>query len=73
MMCMPVDQLHSRAKSFVTKFRQGGGTNYIDEAIILTRQALELSPPGHRKRDVCLMSLGIHLHDCYDQLGGMIV
>ena len=46
MMYMPVKQLHLRANSLVTKFEQGRGTSYIDEAIILDREALELSPPA---------------------------
>ena len=71
MMCLPVDQLHSRAQSLVAKFEQGGGTNYIDEAIVLDRKALELCPPGHPKRYISLAWLDIHLSDHYSQLGGM--
>ena len=63
--------MHSRAKSLVAQFEQGGGTNYINEAIVLDREALELCPPGHPERSDCLISLGIHLSDRYNQLGGM--
>ena len=52
MMCLPVDQLHSRANYLVAMFQQGDGSNYIDEAIILGREALELYPPDHPKRYV---------------------
>ena len=46
MMCPPVKQLHSRAKSLVAEFNHGGGSSYIDEAIDLDRKTLELCPPG---------------------------
>jgi CHAT domain-containing protein/tetratricopeptide (TPR) repeat protein len=68
-MYLPVERLHLRANSLVAKFEQGGGTNYIDEAIVLDREALELCPPGHPKRAVSLTSLAIHLGDRYRQLG----
>ena len=71
MTCLPVAQLHSRAKSLVAKFKDGGGRNYMDEAIVLDREALELCPPGHPERYVCLNQLGIHLNNRYDQLGAM--
>ena len=51
-------------------FQQGGGTNYIDEAIVFDREALELCPPGHPKRHISLNQLGNHLGVRYDQLGG---
>ena len=59
---LPVEQLHSRAKSLVAKFKQGGGSGYINEAIVLNREALELCPPG-------LIWLANHLNDRYGQLG----
>ena len=71
MMCLPVDQLHSRADALVAKFEQGGGSSYIDEAIVLDREALELCPPNHPERYASLNQLEIHLSDRYDQLGGM--
>ena len=72
MMCLPVDKLLSRAEFHVAKFEQGGaGTNYIDEAIVLDREALEYCLPGHPKRSVSLMWLGLHISDRYKQLGGM--
>ena len=70
-MCLAVNQLFSRAISLVAKFEQGGGTNYIDEAIVLDREALELCPPGHLKRAFSLTQLGIHLSNRYKQLGRM--
>ena len=66
---LPVNQLHLRAHSLVAKFEQGGGSNHIDEAIILDREALELCPPGHPQRAVSVAWLAIHLSDRFDQLG----
>jgi hypothetical protein len=43
-MYLPVEQLHLLAKSLVDKFEQGGGTSYVDEAIVLGREALGLCP-----------------------------
>ena len=70
-MCLPVDQLHSQAKSLVAKFKQGGRSSYIDEAIVLDREALELCPPGHPERHVSLSWLALHLGERYEQLGAM--
>jgi hypothetical protein len=69
LMYLPVEQLHLLAKSLVDKFEQGGGTSYVDEAIVLGREALGLCPPGHPKRNVSLTWLAIHLSARYDQLG----
>ena len=68
-MHLPVEQLHSRAQSLVAKFKQGRGSSYMDEAIVLDREALELCPPVHPMRSVSLTWLSIHLSDRYDQLG----
>ena len=50
MMCLAVEQLHLRAESLIGKFEQGGGTrlqsHYIDEAIVLGREALEHCHPA---------------------------
>ena len=70
-MYLPVSQLHSRAESLVAKFEQGGGTNYIDEAIVLNREALELCPPGHPRRSISLNDLAVDLSTRYRQLGSM--
>ena len=70
-MSLPVHELHSRAESLVAKFEQGGETNYLDEAIILDREALELCSPGHPERHVSLNQLGVHLSDRYQQLGAI--
>ncbi|KAI9567585.1 CHAT domain-containing protein [Boletus coccyginus] len=64
-----VERLHSRAKSLVAKFKQGGGRSYIEEAIDLGRKALQLSLSGHPKRAVSLTSLALHLCDRYNQFG----
>ena len=66
---LPVAQLHSQAKFLASKFKHGGGTSYIDEAIVLDREALELCPPRHPKRYVSLERLAIDLSDRYDALG----
>ena len=72
-MYLLVDQLHSRARSLIANFEQGGGTtDYIDEAIVLSREALELCPLGHPKRASSLTWLGIRLTHHYNQLGGMM-
>ena len=68
-MYLPVEQLHSRVDNLVAKFTKGGGTSYIDEAIVRDRDALELRPPGDPKRSVSLTWLAIHLINRYDQLG----
>jgi hypothetical protein len=70
-MYMPVEWLHSRTESLSARFQQGGGTSYIDEAMDLDREALELCPPGHPELSVSLTFLAIHLKNCYDQLGVM--
>ena len=71
-MCLAVDQLLSRAESLVTRFQEEGERSYIDQAIVLDREALELCPPGHPERDDSLSSLAGHLGHRYDQLGAMI-
>jgi tetratricopeptide (TPR) repeat protein len=69
LMYLPAKRLRLREKSLVTKFKQGGGAGYIDEAINLDREALKRCPPGHHKRSVSLTLLAIHLSDRYGQLG----
>ena len=68
---LPVKQLHSRADSLSAKFRQGEGTRYIDEAIDLDRQALELCPPGQSERSISLMQLALLLSTRYKQHGAL--
>ena len=70
-MCLPVSQLHSQAEYLAARFLEGDGSSYINEAIVLDREALGLCPPGHPKRNVSLSSLAGHLGDRYDQLGAM--
>ena len=64
MMYLPVNQLHLRVRSLVDKFKQGRGTRYIDKAIVLDREALELCPPGHLMRAAWLTS---DVSNRYDQ------
>jgi CHAT domain-containing protein/tetratricopeptide (TPR) repeat protein len=66
---LSVDQLHSRASALVAKFKQGGGTSYINEAIVLDREALEFCPPGHPKRHSSLTELASDVSTRYAQLG----
>ncbi|KAI9458456.1 CHAT domain-containing protein [Boletus coccyginus] len=68
-MYLPVEQLHSRAESLVTKFEQGGGRSYIDEAIDLDREALQLCAPDHPERYISLIHLAHRLLDRYKQIG----
>ena len=56
-------------KSCEIDSKQGEGTSYIDEAIILDCDALELCPPGHPMRSASLICLAVHLGDRYNQLG----
>ena len=65
----PVEPLHSRAGSLVAEFEQGGGTSYIEGAIDLDREALDLCPPGHPTRSVSLACLAHHLWLRYGRLG----
>jgi len=64
---LPVKWLHSRANSLVAKFKQGGSRNYIEEAIKLDREALQLCPTGHPKRCVSVTYLARHLRSRYKQ------
>jgi hypothetical protein len=66
---LPVEQLYLRAQVLVAKFKQGGGTSCLHEAIDIDREALERYPPSHPRRAVSLSWLAIHLNDRYDQLG----
>ena len=61
--------MYLRAIALVAKFKQGGGSSYIDEAIDLDREALKHCPPGHPKRPVALTWLAMHLSDRYGHLG----
>ena len=70
-MWLAVDQLLSRAESLAARFREEGGRSYIDQAIALDREALELCPPGHPERHVSLWSLALVLGYRYDQFGAI--
>ncbi|KAN0085817.1 CHAT domain containing protein [Tylopilus felleus] len=56
-----------RAEARFAKFEREGRTSYIDEAVNLGNEALDLCPPGHRKRTVALSSLAIYLHVRYQR------
>ena len=71
MICLPVEHLLSKADSLVTKFKQGGEVVYIDEAIVLDREALDLCHPSHPERSATLTQLASHLWHRYQQLGGI--
>ena len=62
MQCLSVKQLHLWAKS-LAKFKRGGTTSYIVEAIVIDREALELYPPGHPKRTASSAGLAVHLEE----------
>ncbi|KAI9568167.1 CHAT domain-containing protein [Boletus coccyginus] len=69
-MCLPVKLLFSQAESLVAAFQQvGGGRSYVEEAINIDREALQLCPTGHPKRYVSLSYLALHLLDRYNQFG----
>ena len=68
-MWLSVEQLTSRSDLLFAKFEQEGGTNHVDEAIVLDREALELCPPGHPERPFSLNRLATHLQQRYKQLG----
>ena len=70
-MHLPVEQLHLRAKSLAAWFKRGRETSYIDEAIVLDREALELCPSGHPMRIDSLTWLARHLSNRYNQLGAV--
>ena len=65
------EQLISQADSLVAKFQQGGGNNYIKEAIVLGRDALNLCPPDHPMRSDALSHLAVHLWHSYNLLGSI--
>ena len=70
-MYVPVEQSHSRAIFLVNRWERGEGTRYIDEAIVLAREALELCTPSHPGRDFSLNSPAIDLSNRYKQHGAI--
>ena len=70
-MYLTVSQMLSRVESPATKFRQDSEARYIDEAIALDREALELCGAGHPRRSDCLFRLAFHLGARYELLGGV--
>ena len=67
--CVSVSCLFRRAKACFTKIEREGRTRYIDEAVRLGNEALDLCVPGHRKRAVASSSLAIYLHARYQRFG----
>ena len=70
-MWLPVKQLLSQAESLAATFQQGGETRYIDEAIVLDREALDICTPSHPQRSDCLIQLSFHISTRFNQLGGI--
>ena len=70
-MSLPVEKLLCKATFLATKFERGRETVYIDDAIVLDREALVLCPPSHPTRSTALSRLASHLWNCYEQLGGI--
>ena len=68
---MLVSELLSWADDLCEEFQQGGDDRYIDEAIALDREALDLCPRGHPRRFGCLLDLARHLGNRYNRLGGV--
>ena len=56
-----------QAEARFDKFEREGRASYIDEAVKLGNEALDLCPPGHRKRAVASSSLTIYLHARYQR------
>ena len=67
MTCISVSRLLWRAEARFVKFEREGRTSYIDEAVNLGNEALDLCPPGHRKRAVASSSLAIYLDARYQR------
>ena len=68
---LSVCQLLSRAWSIGAKFQQHSEAHFIDEAIILDREALGLCTAGHPRRSACSFQLAFHLSARYALLGGV--
>ncbi|KAN0094894.1 CHAT domain containing protein [Tylopilus felleus] len=64
-----IEELHERANALAASLADG--TDSIDEAIVLDRQALELCPPGHQLRSGSSSLLATHLDRRYRQQGEM--
>ena len=53
------------------RYKQLGGVEHLDEAIVLGREALDLRPQGHPGRSMSLNILAAVLSARYKQLGGV--
>lgn len=71
MACLLVEQRLSRADDLEAEFQQGGETRYIDEAIMLNREALDICTPGHVQRPDCFIALSHSTWTRYQRLGGL--
>ena len=63
--------LIQRAAYLSSRYKQLGGMNDLNNAIVLGREALSLCPPGHANRLMSLYNLAIDLSSRYKQLGRM--
>ena len=59
------------ANTLHIRYKQLGGIDDLNEAIVLARDALSLCPPGHPARSMSLSNLADHLSSRYDKLGGI--
>ena len=55
------------AEARFAEFEREGRTSYIDEAVNVGNEALDLCPPGHHERAVASSSLAIYLHARYQR------
>ena len=60
-----VSRLLRKAKARFAKFQREGRRSYIDEAVNLGNEALDLCPPSHPKRAVVSSSIAFYLHARY--------
>ena len=63
--------LNNFASHLGTRYNLLGGVDNINEAILLSRDALALCPPGHPLRSPSLNNLANHLGTRYELLGGV--
>ncbi|KAN0100021.1 CHAT domain containing protein [Tylopilus felleus] len=63
--------LRARFRFHYERFQRGGGIRYLDEAILLLREAIELYPQGQLDRSTLLNNLATCLWIRYNQLGAV--
>ncbi|KAN0085712.1 CHAT domain containing protein [Tylopilus felleus] len=62
-----VSQLLWQAEACFATFEREGTRSYIDEAVNLGNEAVDLCPPDHRERAIASSSLAIYLHARYQR------